>query len=186
MSRPVVDPYDMSDAARLPRAAVEWVAAAGRAVLLVHDMGDDKVCAFDAGSSPMVELAHNVGKLRDTCRDLRVPVAESVREGVSVFTTVTGLGPDKTLTGDHYARLRDLLDEAGRDQLIVTGIRAHAACLMAAAGTHLAGIEVFCVADAIADLSLDEHRRAVLSAAEYGAMPTTAGRVIGQLLGVLA
>ncbi|MFC7614767.1 isochorismatase family protein [Actinokineospora soli] len=82
--------------------------------------------------------------------------------------------------------LRDILDASGRDQLVLVGVRAHAACLMSAGGPHLAGAQVFAVADAIADLSLDEHRNAVRSAAEYGAMTTTTSRVIGELLGVLA
>nr|MDQ3579298.1 isochorismatase family protein [Actinomycetota bacterium] len=86
----------------------------------------------------------------------------------------------------HYATLREALDSYGRDQLVVTGVRAHVACLMAAAGSYLAGIELFSVADATADLSLDDHRQAVQGAAEYGAMVTTTSQVIGQLLGVLA
>ncbi|GLZ38796.1 isochorismatase family protein [Actinokineospora sp. NBRC 105648] len=158
--------YAMSAAARLPRAAVDRPVSAERALLLVHDMHDPHRVAEPVEHSPVAELAHNVGKLCDTCRDLRVPVLHS-----------TG--------GLDFGALRELLDRDGRDQLLVTGYRAHAACLMAAAGPLLAGVSVYCVADAVADVSLDDHQAAVRAAADHGATPTTTGRVIGQLLGVL-
>ncbi|GGS55575.1 MULTISPECIES: isochorismatase family protein [Actinokineospora] len=189
MAVPLVEPYDMSAAAKLPRNTVAWRVDAQRAVLVVHDMQDRIVASFDGSRSPAIELVHNVGKLRDTCRDVAVPIVYTLRgrqAGEPVYVPrpcdlVVDAG-----AGEPYAALRDVLDAGGRDQLVLVGVRAHAACLMAAGGSYLAGTQVFAVADAIADLSLDEHRQAVRSAAEYGAMTTTTGRVIGELLGVLA
>lgn len=189
MPVPLVEPYDMSLAARLPRNTVSWRVRADRAVLIIHDMQDRVVASFDGSRSPAVELVHNVGKLRDTCRDLRAPVVHTVRGHQAGRPTVEPMADDLVVDAEAcepYSALRDVLDAHGRDQLVLVGVRAHAACLMAAGGTHLAGAQVFTVADAIADLSLDEHRQAVRSAAEYGAMTTTTSRVIGELLGVLA
>jgi bifunctional isochorismate lyase/aryl carrier protein len=189
MAVPLVEPYDMAAAAKLPRNTVAWQVSADRAVLVIHDMQDRIVGSFDGSRSPAVELVHNVGKLRDTCRDLGVPIVFTVRGAAAGRPTVEPGQVDLVVdaeVGEPYAALRDVLDAHGRDQLILVGVRAHAACLMAAGGPYLAGAQVFAVADAIADLSLDEHRQAISSAAEYGAMTSTAGRVIGELLGVLA
>ncbi|MGQ0842421.1 isochorismatase family protein [Actinokineospora sp.] len=186
MSLPVVEPYDMSAASRLPRAAVAWCARPERAVLLIHDLRNELVDAFDPGRSPMVELVHNLGKLRDTCRELGVPVVYSACPDIGAVDALAPKAADTRLDGHFYPALRDLLDRHGRDQLIVTGVRAHAACLMAAAGSHLAGVQVFAVADAVVDVSLDHHRAAVRGAADCGAMITATGQAIGQLLGVLS
>lgn len=188
MAVPLVEPYDMSLAAELPRNTVAWQVSAERAVLVIHDMQDRIVGSFDGTRSPAVELVHNVGKLRDTCRDVGAPIVHTVRGRAAGRPTVQPLPCDLVIdaeAGEPYTALRDVLDANGRDQLILVGVRAHAACLMSAGGPHLAGAQVFTVADAIADLSLDEHRQAVKSAAEYGAMTTTTSRAIGELLGVL-
>ncbi|MGW5054150.1 isochorismatase family protein [Actinokineospora sp. NPDC004072] len=189
MAVPVVEPYDMSAAAKLPRNTVDWRVDARRAVLVIHDMQDRIVASFDGSRSPAVELVHNVGKLRDTCRDAAVPIAYTLR-GRQAGQLVYPPRPDELLVdaglGEPGAALRAVLDAAGRDQLVLVGVRAHAACLLAAGGPSLVGAQVFAVADAIADLGLDEHRRAVRAAAESGAMTTTTSRVIGELLGVLS
>ncbi|WP_156758708.1 isochorismatase family protein [Actinokineospora pegani] len=179
MTRPVADPYDMSAAAVLPERASAWTASAQRALLLMHDVPLD----LERDVEPMTTLAHNLDQLRATCHELGVPVARSA------VRFDGGPGPGEhwlaDLAGDHFTRLRDVLDSFGRDQLLVTGIRAHAACLMSAAGPALAGVQVFCVADAVVDRCLDDHRKAVRAAADHGATPVTTGQVIGQLLGVL-
>jgi len=179
MTQPVADPYDMSAAAVLPERASSWSCRSDRALLLVHDLPAE----IDTECAPLRDLAFNLDQLRETCHELGVPVARSsVRfEG--------GPGPGEhwlaNLSADHFGGLRALLDSFGRDQLLLTGVRAHAACLMSAAGPALAGVQVFCVADAIVDRSLDEHRHSVRAAADHGATPITTGQVIGQLLGVL-
>lgn len=188
MAVPLVEPYDMASAAELPRNTVAWQCAAERAVLVIHDMQDRVVASFDGTRSPAVELLHNIGKLRDTCRDLGVPIVYTVRSPAAGVPALPPWPSDLLVdaeAGEPYPALREVLDTHGRDQLVLTGVRAHAGCLMAAAGPFLAGVQVFAVADAVADLSLGEHREAVRSAAEFGAMTTTAGQVIGELLGVL-
>ena len=170
----------MSAAAVLPERASAWSCRSDRALLLVHDVPAE----LDTDCAPLSVLAHNLGQLRATCHELGVPVARSTTRFDG------GPGPGEhwlaDLSADHFGGLRALLDSFGRDQLVLTGIRAHAACLMAAAGPALAGVQVFCVADAIVDRSLDEHRHAVRAAADHGATPVTTGQVIGQLLGVLS
>ncbi|OLR92065.1 isochorismatase family protein [Actinokineospora bangkokensis] len=179
MTSPVADPYEMAAAAVLPERVATWTCRAHRAVLLVHDLPAE----YDRGRAPLADLAHNLGQLRDTCHELGVPVARSAAR----FDGVPGPGEHwlADLSRDHFHGLRALLDSFGRDQLLLTGVRAHAACLMSAAGPALAGVQVFCVADAMVDRSLDDHRQAVRAASDHGATPVTTGQVIGQLLGVL-
>lgn len=45
----------------------------------------------------------------------------------------------------------------GRDQLVITGVYAHIGCLTTALVAFMEGIQVFFVADAMADFGLDDH-----------------------------
>jgi bifunctional isochorismate lyase/aryl carrier protein len=206
MGSHTVTPYRMPTAAQLPSPARYGRCHAERSVLVIHDMQHGFLRAFAGDLSPAVELVHNIGKLRDTCRELGVPI---------VYSAPFGAGPGRWRglddTGDpsagliieavaprprdirvsrwredafRQAMLRDLLDRHGRDQVIVTGLHARAGCLRTAMDARTHELEAFFVADAVADISRRHHDGALLSAAEH-AVPTTAGTVIGELLGVL-
>ncbi|HEY4454295.1 MAG TPA: isochorismatase family protein [Pseudonocardiaceae bacterium] len=80
----------------------------------------------------------------------------------------------------HRTDLHDVLDQHGRDQLVITGIYAHIGCLMTAAAAFMQDIEAFVVADAMADFSRADHEMAITYAASRCAVTTTTDRLIDQ------
>lgn len=206
MGSHTVTPYRMPTTEELPSPAHYGRCHAERCVLVIHDMQHGFLRAFARDQSPAVELVHNVGKLRDTCRELGVPI---------VYSAPFGAGPGRWRglddTGDpgagmiveavapracdlkvsrwredavRQAMLRDLLHQQGRDQVIVAGLHARSGCLRTVVDAHAHDLEAFFVADGVADISRGHHDGAVRAAVEH-AVPTTAGTVIGELLGVL-
>lgn len=81
----------------------------------------------------------------------------------------------------HGTRLREVLRELGRDQLIVCGVYAHVGCLMTVADAFCDDIESFLVSDAIADFSLAEHRMALEYAAQRCAVTVSTDGLLAAL-----
>lgn len=77
----------------------------------------------------------------------------------------------------HNAFLRShlgrLLRSAGRDQLILCGVRAHLGILLTAADAFMHDIQPFVVADAVADFSAEDHSMALRWVARTGVVCTT-------------
>lgn len=61
--------------------------------------------------------------------------------------------------------LLDVLQQHGRDQLIIVGVYAHIGCLLTACHAFMIDIETFLVADAIADFTREDHVSALTYAA---------------------
>jgi bifunctional isochorismate lyase/aryl carrier protein len=212
MSLPTIAPYPMPGEAQLPINRVDWRPHPDRAVLLVHDMQNHFLRPFTHDQAPIVELKDNINALRRACADLSVPVVytaqpggQTVAErGLQLDMWGTGIGADPTdaaiddalapaekdiqLTKWRYnafyrTDLDDVLDQHGRDQLIITGIYAHIGCLMTATAAFMQDIEAFVVADAMADFSRAEHEMALTYAAGRCAVTTTTDRLIQQLRG---
>ncbi|MFF3438517.1 isochorismatase family protein [Streptosporangium sp. NPDC002721] len=206
MALPAITPYPMPREDEMPANRVSWTPDARRAVLLVHDMQNHFVNAFAPGTSPIVELVSAIAELRETAREAGVPVVYSAQPGgqtsaqrglledfwgagvgaePSAQEIIAPLAPgpdDIRLTKWRYSAfhrtpLRDLLAEHGRDQLIVTGIYAHIGCLMTACDAFMGDVEVFFVADGVADFSAEHHRMAQTYAAERCAAVLPAVRV---------
>ncbi|MCP2163843.1 isochorismatase family protein [Goodfellowiella coeruleoviolacea] len=189
MAIPSIQPYRMPVESELPANRVDWRPDPDRAVLLIHDMQRYFLRAFPAGRSPVLELVENIRALRERCAARGVPVVYSAQPGAQSRQQrglqqdfwgdgvggadeqriVDDLAPGATdvlLTKWRYSAfqrtdLADLLRDQGRDQLVITGIYGHIGCLMTAAEAFMRDIQVFLVADAVADFSAQHHRMAL-------------------------
>lgn len=205
-----IAPYSLPDAAELPQNRVDWTPDPDRAVLLIHDMQHYFVSAYEPDQAPMTEVIPRIDALRRTCARLGVPVVFSAQppdqapEDRALLQDFwgSGIGPgpvehrivdalapepdDVVLTKWRYSAfqrtdLRERLHALGRDQLIITGIYANIGCLMTACEAFMQDVQAFFVADAMADLSPEEHRLALRWAAQRCAVTTTADRLTAQL-----
>ncbi|MEJ4100866.1 isochorismatase family protein [Corynebacterium mastitidis] len=186
-------------------SAARWGIEPGRSALLIHDMQRHFLRPFARGQEPAASLVANVARLRDAARAAGIPVfytAQSAEQSErergllsdvwgpglvgqpEAAEIVPGLEPeegDVVLTKRRYsafarADLEERLRSTGRDQLVIVGVYANIGCAVTAADAFMRDIQPFLVADAVADFSLEEHRRAVeWVAGRAGVAPDTAG-----------
>jgi len=205
-----IAPYRMPGDADVPAAAVPWRPHPARAAVLVHDMQRYFLRPFPAGQPPLTELLANVMKLLATARAAGVPVLYTAQPG-GMSRADRGLlhdfwGPgmsaaevdrgivddvapeprDTVLTKWRYSAffrsdLAGRLRSSGRDQLLICGVYAHMGCLITACDAFSHDIQPFLVADALADLSLDDHLRALRYAADRCAVPLSTADVLADL-----
>jgi bifunctional isochorismate lyase/aryl carrier protein len=210
MAMAPIAPYRMPGDGDLPSPALPWRPRADRAAVLVHDMQRYFLRPFPAGQSPLTELVANVMKLLAAARAVGVPVLYTAQPGGmsradrGLLHDLWGPGmsgeeadrgivddvapePDDTvLTKWRYSAffrsdLEERLRRAGRDQLVVCGVYAHMGCLITACDAFSRDIQPFLVADALADLSLDDHLMALRYAADRCAVPLTTAAVLAEL-----
>ncbi|MGW2173777.1 isochorismatase family protein [Streptomyces sp. NPDC001705] len=202
MSPPAIRSYPMPGRADVPRSQASWDIDPRRAALLVHDMQNHFVAPFPPGRSPVVELVDNIAVLRELAWALGMPVVFSAepaarrpgQRGLVADIWGPGVGdePDAAaiihpLTprpGEHLlanvrpnaflrSHLGRLLRTEGRDQLIVCGVYAHHGVLLTATDAFMNDVQPFVVADAVADLSAEEHAMALRWAVRTGVVCTT-------------
>jgi bifunctional isochorismate lyase/aryl carrier protein len=201
MAIPAIKPYELPDLATIPDNRAPWSLDAGRAALLVHDMQNYFIDAYDRGQEPMVTALENIARIRNLCSHLAIPVIFTMQPGdqhparrgllsdlwgpglssgrdTEVVAELAPMASDIQVTKWRYSAfqrtdLRELLAHHGRDQLIVTGVYAHMGCLLSAAEAFMNDIESFFVADATGDFSRDEHEMALGYAAKRCAVVTT-------------
>ncbi|MEC2559922.1 isochorismatase, partial [Bacillus cereus] len=180
MAIPSISVYKMPIESELPKNKVNWTPDPKRAVLLIHDMQEYFLDAYSDKESPKVELISNIKMIREKCKELGIPVVYTAQPGGQTLEQ-RGLlqdfwgdgipaGPDKKkivdeltpdeddifLTKWRYSafkktNLLEILNEQGKDQLIICGIYAHIGCLLTACEAFMDGIEPCFVADAVAD-----------------------------------
>ncbi|MEU2561375.1 isochorismatase family protein [Streptomyces longispororuber] len=207
MALPAITPYPMPAAADLPANRVDWKADPDRAVLLVHDLQNYFLSAYDAGASPVPELLRNVSALKLRAAALGIPVVYTAQPGgqtpaerglqqdfwgpglpadphAAAIADAVAPGPDdRVLTKWKYSGFvrtsleRDLRDQ-GRDQLVITGVYAHIGVLATACDAWMRDIQAFVVADAVADFSAADHAAALRWAAGRCAVVTTTDTVL--------
>lgn len=204
MTLPTRIAYRLPRAEDLPAPAVDWRLETSRSLLLVHDVQRHFLRAFDPAAEPLTAVLAHLGTLLAAARAAGVPVvytaqpAEQSPEQRGLLTDFWGAGlvgdteaariadavapqdGDVVLTKwryDAFARtdLAQRMREAGRDQLVVTGVYGHIGCLMTSARAFMQDIQPFAVADAIADFGPTEHRMTLdYVAGRCGVVTTTA------------
>ncbi|WP_030668942.1 isochorismatase family protein [Streptomyces sp. NRRL B-1347] len=207
MALPTITPYPMPVAADLPANRVDWKVDPARAVLLVHDLQNYFLSAYDAGAAPVPELLRNVSALKERANSVGIPVVYTAQPGgqtpaerglqqdfwgpglpddpqAAAIAGPVAPGPgDQVLTKWKYSgfvrtSLADDLRAQGRDQLVITGVYAHIGVLMTACDAWMRDIQAFVVADAVADFSADDHAMALRWAAGRCAVVTTTDEVL--------
>jgi bifunctional isochorismate lyase / aryl carrier protein len=200
--------YPMPDSP--PVNTVGWQVDPDRAVLLVHDMQQYFVRGFDVDAEPLTTVIDTIATLRTAARSVGIPVIYTAQPGTQdpasrgLLTDFWGPGitsdpadtdivpalapaPDDVVLVKHRysATVRtDLLERLTamrRDQVIITGVYAHIGCLATALDLFMADVQPFVVLDAMADFSLDDHRRALDYAARRCAMVTDSSSVVAAL-----
>ncbi|MBP0607018.1 MULTISPECIES: isochorismatase family protein [Burkholderia] len=202
MAIPKIPSYPIP--AELPANRVTWGFAPTRAALLVHDMQDYFLDFYDRDAAPVPALLANVRRLIDFAHASGMPVcytaqsAAQTPEQRALLTDMWGPGltahPSREAICDALAPapgdtvldkwrysafqrsdLDNLLNEHGRDQLVICGIYAHIGCMMTACDAFMRDVRPFFVADALADFSEREHRMALdYVAGRCGKVATTA------------
>lgn len=194
MALPAIAPYPMPSVEELPANRVGWTVDPARAVLLVHDLQNYFLSAYDRRSSPVPELLSHVAQLRKKAKRLRVPVLYTAQPGgqspderglqqdfwgpglpddphaAAIADDIAPDQDDAVLTKWKYSGFvrTDLLErlrEQGRDQIVITGVYAHIGVLMTACDAWTRDIQAFVVADAVADFSAGDHAMALRWAA---------------------
>ena len=211
MSIPLISSYAMPDASTLPANRVKWQASASRAVLLIHDMQEYFLRFYGQDSPLLAQLLANIGAIRSWAKGAGVPVvytAQPARQSEQQRALLTDMwGPgltsadpalqavsaslaphagDTVLVKWRYSAfqrsvLQQLMQEWGRDQLVIVGVYAHIGCMTTALDAFMRDVQPFMVADAVADFSEGEHRMALdYVAGRCGAVISTASLLAAQ------
>ncbi|MFF1920309.1 isochorismatase family protein [Streptomyces sp. NPDC058221] len=206
MALPAIAPYAMPAADELPANRVGWTVDPARAVLLVHDLQNYFLSAYDNEAEPIPELLAHVAELKKEAARIGVPVLYTAQPGgqspderglqqdfwgpglpddphaAAVAEAVAPDEDDTVLTKWKYSGFvrTDLLErlrEQGRDQIVITGVYAHIGVLMTACDAWMQDIQAFVVADAVADFSAEDHAMALRWAAGKCAVVTSTREV---------
>jgi len=211
MALPSIAPYTLPESSDHAENRVSWTLDPHRAVLLVHDLQEHFVDAFQSagGDGPAEVAVGNVARLRDAADVTGMPVVYTAQppdqdpgerglltdfwgpglrtaESARIVAEVAPRDHHVVLTKWRYnafirTPLLDLMREWGRDQMVVVGVYAHIGCLLTAADAFMHDIQPFVVGDAVADFSLEHHVQALDYAAERCATVTRTDAVLRTL-----
>lgn len=186
-----IDDYPMPAQAQIPQNKTNWEADAARSVLLIHDMQNYFLNFYQQDSTLIRTMINNLQSLRSWAAQQQIPVVYTAQPyqqhpqqrallndmwGAGITTApveeqkiVNALTPrpeDTILTKWRYSAFQrsDLLAHMHnwqRDQLIIGGVYAHIGCMLTAAEAFMQDIQVFFVADALADFSAEQHQQAL-------------------------
>lgn len=188
MAIPSISGYPLSKA--IPENRVNWSVEPQRAVLLIHDMQQYFLNFYDVESELIQTLTRNIQTIKQTCIDAGIPVVYTAQPGdqkqedralltdfwgpglkaddsiTRIFPALAPTEQDIVYTKWRYSAfqrtpLKAMMDETGRDQLIIVGIYAHIGCLQTAAEAFMTDIQAFMVSDAVADFSESDHEMAL-------------------------
>ncbi|WP_238147705.1 MULTISPECIES: isochorismatase family protein [Micrococcaceae] len=189
MPLPRILPYHLDSPTPWPNRT-DWRLDPQRALLLIHDMQNHFIDAFDRSPGSQIDAAvDNTAALRQAFHRAEAPVVYTAQPPAQdpadrqLLTDFWGPG----LTDEEAARIIDELDphaedtvltkwrysafyrsdlehrmrNHGKDQLVITGVYSHIGCLATALEAYMRGIQVFFVADAQADFDREHHQMAL-------------------------
>lgn len=203
---PAIESYTLPPISQLPVNIANWKIDSERAVLLVHDMQKYFIQRIPL-ENPRMTLLKNAKLVRDRCNAADIPIAFTMQPGSmtekqrgllkdfwgsgmkadpndrQIVDELTPTAKDWLLTKWRYSAFyqSDLLKrmrDVGRDQLIICGVYAHIGVLATALDAFSHDIQVFLVADAIADFSEAHHFMALNYAAQCCAVTLSANEVM--------
>ncbi|MCP3424998.1 isochorismatase family protein [Rothia sp. AR01] len=189
MSLPAITPYRLDSGERWNNRT-SWTLDPDRAMLLIHDMQNHFIDAFDRRPESQIELAiEEIASLRVHCAEAGVPSIYTAQppsqdpadrqlltefwgpglddeRAASIIDRLTPTERDTILTKWRYSAffrsdLEHRMRNHGRDQLIITGVYSHIGCLTTALAAFMLGFQVFFVSDAQADFTEADHRMAL-------------------------
>lgn len=209
MAIPKLNDYALPTPSELPVNKVNWAFEPQRAALLIHDM-QQYFLNFWGEDSPLIkQVVENIAALRRYCKQQGIPVfytaqpnqqsdedrallndmwGPGLNKHPEQQAVVSALAPDADDTvlvkwrysAFHRSPLQEILQESGRDQLIICGVYAHIGCMTTAIDAFMRNIKPFMVADGLADFSREEHLMALrYTAGRCGRVVTTADLLPG-------
>ncbi|WP_197471107.1 isochorismatase [Azotobacter vinelandii] len=190
MAIPRIASYPMPAAETFPSGRVDWQADPKRVALLVHDMQEYFIDFYDRSAAPIPQLVANIRRLIDACDAAGVPVYYTAQpavqpagdrallnefwgpglpakpEGAPVIAALAPRENHVVLDKWRYSAfirsdLRERLQAAGRDQLMVCGVYAHIGCQTTCVDAFMRDVQPIMVGDALADFSPERHRQAL-------------------------
>lgn len=182
---PYTLPYPLESSNR-----TSWEPNPARAVLLIHDMQEHFIQSYQRTESSHINQAiSNIAKLRQLARHYEVPVIYTAQPpqqdhndrqlltdfwgpglqdqaAAHIIQELEPLANETVLTKWRYCAfyrtdLEDRMRNHHKNQLWITGVCSHIGCLTTALTAFMHGFQVFFVADAQADFSLDYHLQAL-------------------------
>ena len=202
---PVVD-Y-LPPLADLPVSRATWSLDRDRAAVLVHDLqryfarpygeGSRALSGALAATARILAAARTAGVPvfytaqrgdqdpveRGLQRDLWGPGMHATAEHTDILDAVAPASGDTVLVKHRYSAFArsdfaDRLAAGHRNQLVITGVYAHIGVTATAFDAFQREIEPFVVADAVADLGADAHRRALEQVASCSGVVMLADQVV--------
>lgn len=212
MGLPKIANYELPSFAEIPAARAKWGFDPNRAVLLIHDMQNYFVAAFEQDASPIAPVIANIARLKSAAVSAGMPIFYTAQNGNQdrrdrglqadlwgpgmsdapehqpIIDALRPTASDIVLVKHRYSafqmsNLAHLMQVRGRDQIVISGIYAHIGCLMTAGEAFQRDIQPFFVADAVADFSREKHDMALNYVAATCGIPLTVDTLVSAIEG---
>lgn len=187
MALPALAPYPLPPLPDIQ--AAPWELDCSRAALLIHDMQQYFINAYQLNQPPIAPVIHNIAALIKAADAQSIPVFFSAQppqqsaprrgllfdvwgqgmqtpEQAAIIPQLAPLAHHHVITKWRYSAFErtDLFNAllfSKRDQLMITGVYGHMGCQVTAADAFMKDIQPFFIGDAVADFSAAEHAGAM-------------------------
>lgn len=207
MGLPQFESYPLPTLEEIPRPRGPWKPETHRIALLVHDMQQYFLRPYQADAAPLAPAIANMARLLAHARQHQIPVFYTAQTGNQLRSDrglqadlwgpgmqaiseheqiVAALAPrenEQVLRKHRYSAFQrspfeEMLREAQRDQLLITGVYAHIGCLATAVEAFQRDIEAFIAADAVADYCRADHDLALRWIADCCGVPLATASIL--------